>query len=135
MGHSQVWTRVITARQSNEFGGGPVALDTLDQNTVNSLPRLSDVYDAYGVQISALSINEILSLCLSVAECFVCTRGLLRIGTRVRVTLTRKNQNLMALAVVRVAKPQTEIGLEFQEVDADSSKTILAWIESLRQLR
>ena len=53
----------------------------------------------------------------------VSARGLLKIGTRVRVNLTRKDQNRMALDVVRVAKPQTGIGLEFQEVDADSNKT------------
>ena len=112
-----------------------MALDTLDQNTMNSLPRLSDVYDAYGVQVNALSLNEIFSLYLSLGGRFVCTRGILKIGTRVRVTLTRKDQNLMALAVVRVAKPRTGMGLEFLEVDADSNKTLLAWIGSLRQLR
>lgn len=65
----------------------------------------------------------------------VSARGLLKIGTRVRVTPTRKDLNLMALAVVRVAKPRTGMGLEFLEVDADSNKTLLAWIGSLRQLR
>jgi PilZ domain len=112
-----------------------MALDTLDQNTVNSLPRLSDVYDADRVQVNALSINEIFSLYLSLGGCFVCMRGLLEIDTRVRVTLTRKDQDLTALAVVRVAKPQTGMGLEFLGVDADFNKILLAWIGSLRQLR
>src|SRR6266567_6163269 len=37
-------------------------LDALDQKTLNSLPRLSEVYDAYGVQVNALSVNEIFAL-------------------------------------------------------------------------
>ena len=37
-------------------------LDTLDQKTVDSLPHLPDVYDAYGVQVNALSVSEIFAL-------------------------------------------------------------------------
>jgi hypothetical protein len=37
-------------------------LDALDQKTLDSLPRLSEVYDAYGVQVNALSVNEIFAL-------------------------------------------------------------------------
>jgi hypothetical protein len=37
-------------------------LDALDQKTLASLPRLSDVYDAYGVEVNALSVNEIFAL-------------------------------------------------------------------------
>src|SRR5712675_1207882 len=37
-------------------------LDALDQKTVTSLPRLSEVYDAYGVQVNALSVDEIFAL-------------------------------------------------------------------------
>src|SRR5467141_4159816 len=37
-------------------------LDALDQKTVTSLPGLSEVYDAYGVQVNALSVNEIFAL-------------------------------------------------------------------------
>src|SRR5712692_4112923 len=39
-----------------------MALDALDQKTLNSLPRLSEVYDAYGVEVNALSLNEIFAL-------------------------------------------------------------------------
>src|SRR3989475_11585725 len=39
-----------------------MALDALDQKTVTSLPRLSEVYDSYGVQVNALSVNEIFAL-------------------------------------------------------------------------
>src|SRR5260370_35301624 len=39
-----------------------MSLDTLDQKTVDSLPYLSDVFDAYGVQVNALSVSEIFAL-------------------------------------------------------------------------
>src|ERR1700716_3112014 len=34
----------------------------LDQETVDSLPRLADVYDAFGVEVNALSVEEIFAL-------------------------------------------------------------------------
>src|ERR1700704_2094721 len=37
-------------------------LDALDQKTLTSLPRLSEVYEAYGVQVNALSVEEIFAL-------------------------------------------------------------------------
>ncbi len=37
-------------------------LERLDQKTVDSLPDLPDVYDAYGVQVNALSVCEIFAL-------------------------------------------------------------------------
>jgi len=39
-----------------------VPLDALDQRTMTTVPRLSEVYDAYGVQVNALSVNEIFAL-------------------------------------------------------------------------
>src|SRR5437762_12914798 len=39
-----------------------MVLETLDQKTVDSLPHLPDVYDAYGVQVNALSVSEIFAL-------------------------------------------------------------------------
>ena len=39
-----------------------MSLDDQDQKTIDSLPRLSEVYDAYGVQVNALSVNEIFAL-------------------------------------------------------------------------
>src|SRR5260221_7800531 len=37
-------------------GGDDMSLDALDQKTVDSLPHLPDVYDAYGVRVNALSV-------------------------------------------------------------------------------
>jgi hypothetical protein len=39
-----------------------MSLDALDQKTVDSLPHLPEVYDAYGVQVNALSVSEIFAL-------------------------------------------------------------------------
>src|SRR3989475_3673866 len=43
-------------------GGDDMSLDTIDQKTVDSLPHLPDIYDAYGVQVNALSVSEIFAL-------------------------------------------------------------------------
>ena len=37
-------------------------LDALDQKTLKSLPRLSDVHISYGVEVNALSINQLFAL-------------------------------------------------------------------------
>src|SRR5947209_17402973 len=37
-------------------------LDALDQKTLAGPPRLAEVYDAYGVQVNALSVDEIFAL-------------------------------------------------------------------------
>jgi hypothetical protein len=37
-------------------------IDALDQEIINSLPSLADVYEAYGVQVNALPVDEIFSL-------------------------------------------------------------------------
>ena len=70
---------------------------------------------------------------LSQGGCFVCTRRSLEIGTRVRLTLKFKNQSVTMLAMVRVEKPKVGMGLEALEVDANSNKTLLRWIEGLSQ--
>lgn len=39
-----------------------MSLDRLDQQLVDSLPPLADVYDSYGVEVNALSVSEIFAL-------------------------------------------------------------------------
>src|SRR5205814_10569554 len=39
-----------------------MSLDALDQRTLKSLPRLSDVHTSYGVEVNALSINQLFAL-------------------------------------------------------------------------
>jgi hypothetical protein len=72
---------------------------------------------------------------LSLGGCFVCSRRPLQVGTRVRFTLRYKGKTLTGLAVVRVSKAQTGMGLEFLDFDWESTKIILAWIETVAQSR
>ena len=72
---------------------------------------------------------------LSLGGCFVCTRRTLEVRARVRATLTHESQKVKMLAMVRVVKQQTGVGLEFLDIDRDSNATLLAWIENLRKSR
>jgi hypothetical protein len=45
--------------------------------------------------------------------CFVCTSKPLTLNSRARLTLTRKDETLQALIVVRVVKPRIGMGVEF----------------------
>src|SRR5436190_198286 len=36
--------------------------DALDQETVDSLPRLSELHEAYGVKVNSLPVNELFAL-------------------------------------------------------------------------
>ena len=72
---------------------------------------------------------------VSLDGCFVCTRESLEIGTRVRLTLKHKNQNVLMLAIVRVLKPKIGMGLQALEVDSVSNETFLQWLDVLRKSR
>src|SRR5882762_1366501 len=58
---------------------------------------------------------------LSLGGCFVCTRRTLAVRDRVRATLVHEGQEVKMLAMVRVVKPQTGVGLEFLDSDRDSN--------------
>ena len=70
---------------------------------------------------------------ISLGGCFVCTSKPLKVGARVRVTLTRKDQKLDALGVVRIVKPRVGMGIEFLDVDTKSSVVLERWIEQMRR--
>ncbi len=72
---------------------------------------------------------------LSLGGCFVCTSKPLQIGTRMRITLSRKGQALEALAVVRILKPRIGMGIEFIDVDAPYHEVLSRWIDQVRQSR
>src|SRR2546425_6264712 len=55
---------------------------------------------------------------------------LFRSHARIRLTLTRKEQKVSILALVRVVKPRIGMGLEFLDLDADSHATLLKWMRS-----
>lgn len=72
---------------------------------------------------------------LSLGGCFVCTSKPLPIGTRMRITLSRKGQAVEALAVVRILKPRIGMGIEFIDLDTPSHEVLSRWIDQVRQSR
>ena len=72
---------------------------------------------------------------LSMGGCFVCTSKPLLVGSRLRLTLRRKDQVVEALAVVRIVKPRVGMGLEFLDVESRHQPTLERWLEQLRRDR
>lgn len=72
---------------------------------------------------------------ISMGGCFICTSKPLPVGTRGRLTLTRKGQSLEALVVVRIVKPRIGMGIEFFDVEAPHNDTLAVWLEALRRSR
>ena len=70
---------------------------------------------------------------LSIAGAFVCASKAFKVGCRIRATLTRKDQVVEALAVIRVFKPRVGMGVEFLDVEAPFDQTLFRWIEQLRR--
>jgi len=72
---------------------------------------------------------------LSMGGCFVCTSKTLNIGSRTKITLSRKDQTVEALAVVRIVKPRIGMGIEFLDVEEKHQPTLERWLEQLRRAR
>jgi hypothetical protein len=72
---------------------------------------------------------------LSLGGCFVCTSKPLRVKSRARVTLRRKNESVETLATVRIVKPKIGMGLEFIDVEQASVSILTRWLEQLRRNR
>ena len=72
---------------------------------------------------------------LSMGGCFVCTSRPLPVRARVRIVLTRKEQRVEALAIVRIVKPRVGMGLEFIDIDEAHHQALARWLEQLRRPR
>jgi len=72
---------------------------------------------------------------LSMGGIFVCTSKPLPTNTRVRVTLTKKDQKLEALGMVRMVKPRVGMGIEFLDVEPPHYGVLRRWVEQLRKGR
>jgi hypothetical protein len=72
---------------------------------------------------------------ISLGGCFVCTSKPLSVNARARMKLTRKNQVLEALVVVRIVKPRVGMGIEFFDLEAPNNEILASWIDSLRRSR
>jgi hypothetical protein len=51
------------------------------------------------------------------------------------VTLSRKDQKVEALAVVRIVKPRIGMGVEFIDVEPPYDEVLARWVEQLRKSR
>lgn len=72
---------------------------------------------------------------LSMGGCFVCTSKPLALNCRTRLTLSRKEQVVETLAVVRIVKPRIGMGIEFLDVNERQQPTLERWLEQLRRDR
>jgi len=72
---------------------------------------------------------------LSMGGCFVCTSKPLEAGSRLRLTLRRKDQVVETLSAVRIVKPRVGMGLEFLDVESRHQSTLERWLEQLRRDR
>jgi hypothetical protein len=72
---------------------------------------------------------------ISLGGCFVCASRPLAVRARVRLTLTRKNEKVEILAILRVVKPRIGMGLEFLDVEPESHGVLFRWIDQLRRTR
>jgi len=72
---------------------------------------------------------------ISMGGIFVCTSKPLPSNARVRVTLSRKDQRIEALGVVRILKPRIGMGIEFMDVEAPYHDVLRVWVEQLAKTR
>src|SRR5437660_9234045 len=72
---------------------------------------------------------------VSLGGCFVCTSKTLSVKSRVRVTLTRKEQKVEALGVVRVVKPRVGMGVEFLDLESRHMEVLRRWVEQVTKAR
>jgi hypothetical protein len=72
---------------------------------------------------------------ISMGGIFVCTSRPLPSNSRVRVTLSRKDQKVEALGVVRIVKPRIGLGIEFMDVEPPYHEVLRRWVEQLAKTR
>jgi len=72
---------------------------------------------------------------ISMGGAFICTTRPFPSNARMRVTLTRKEQKVEALAVVRIVKPRIGLGIEFMDIEAPYDTVLFRWVEQLRKSR
>jgi hypothetical protein len=91
--------------------------------------------DAVVLDLETGSHTEGVTSDLSMGGIFVCTSKPLPSNTRVRVTLTRKDQKMEALGMVRTVKPRIGMGIEFLDVEQPHYGVLQRWVEQLSKAR
>ena len=72
---------------------------------------------------------------ISMGGAFICTSKPLTSNSRLRITLTRKNEKVEALGVVRIVKPRIGMGVEFMDVESPYCEILMRWVEQVRKSR
>lgn len=72
---------------------------------------------------------------LSIGGVFICTSKPLPSNTRIRVTLTRRDQKIEALGMVRIVKPRIGMGVEFIDVEPPYDEVLNRWVDQLSKAR
>lgn len=70
---------------------------------------------------------------VSLGGCFICTSKSLPSNSRARLRLTRKDQVLDTLVIVRIVKPRIGLGVEFFDLEPPNDRVLANWIESLQR--
>jgi hypothetical protein len=91
--------------------------------------------DAVMLDLESGSRTEGVTSDISMGGAFICTGKPLALNVRLRITLTRKNEIVEALAVVRIVKPRIGVGVEFIDVESPYQEILMRWVDQLRKSR
>jgi c-di-GMP-binding flagellar brake protein YcgR len=91
--------------------------------------------DAEFIDLACGSTGSGVTSDLSMGGCFVCTSKPLEMSGRLKLKLTRKDQTVEALAVVRIVKPRVGMGIEFLDVEEKCHRTLERWLVELKRGR
>ena len=89
--------------------------------------------DAEFIDLGSGSAGSGVTSDLSMGGCFVCTSKPLEMSGRLKLKLTRKDQTVEALAVVRIVKPRVGMGIEFLDVEEKYHRTLDRWLVELKR--
>ena len=97
--------------------------------------RYPSAADVEVLDLETGSVTEGVTSDLSIGGAFVCTSKPLPSNTRVRLTLTRKDQKVEALGMVRIVKPRVGMGVEFIDVEPPYNEVLNRWVGQLSKSR
>jgi hypothetical protein len=72
---------------------------------------------------------------ISMGGAFICTSRPFPSNARVRITMTRKDQKVEALGVVRIVKPRIGMGIEFIDLESRHLEVLRRWVEQVSKSR
>ena len=72
---------------------------------------------------------------ISMGGAFICTSKPFPSNARVRLTMTRKDQKVEALGVVRIVKPRIGMGVEFIDLESRHLEVLRRWVEQVGKSR